>query len=201
MSRGSIYEKNNFYLWKSKQTAEIYFKPYFEGVPLVELGSYFTWLNLFAPRFPWDPFWGCGGCLKFRGRSRSLIGFSFTNKNVQKWSKWTRPIKKNLKWVGVAFMKKIFFICEKVNKQLKYTLNPLLKAFEVLNAFKRGFKVNFSCLFTFLKWGKLKHIKIGYILFYYSPTLIIVVPFCGFIFFCIASSSAAVCKEIPKNQK
>ena len=55
MSRGSIYEKNNFYLWKSKQTAEIYFKPYFEGVPLVELGSYFTWLNLFVPRFSWDP--------------------------------------------------------------------------------------------------------------------------------------------------
>ena len=52
MSGGSPSDKKKIYASKGKQTAEIYFKPYFEGVPLVELGSYFTWLNLFAPRFP-----------------------------------------------------------------------------------------------------------------------------------------------------
>ena len=27
--------------------------------PIVTLGSYFTWLNIFAPWFSWDHFWGC----------------------------------------------------------------------------------------------------------------------------------------------
>ena len=50
--------------------AVLSFKSLFEGVPDHRLSSYFTWLNIFAPRFPWDHFWGCRDILKFRGRSR-----------------------------------------------------------------------------------------------------------------------------------
>ena len=52
-----------------------------------------------------------------------ICGFRFTNKKVQKCNFWGWYIKDNLKWVGVAFLKKINFVSEKVNKQLKYTLN------------------------------------------------------------------------------
>ena len=46
-------------------------------------------------------------------------GFKFTNKNFQKWQKWPWHIQENLKWVGVLFQRKNFFLTKKVNKQLK----------------------------------------------------------------------------------
>ena len=61
----------HFYLWKSKQTAEIYFKPYFEGVPEGLLGSYFAWR---AKKKLWpvqDHFRGDKTVFKFWGHSRS----------------------------------------------------------------------------------------------------------------------------------
>ena len=53
-----------------KTGAVLSFKSLFEGVPENRLSSYFTWLNIFAPRFPWDHFWGCRDILKFWGRLR-----------------------------------------------------------------------------------------------------------------------------------
>ena len=65
-------EKITFLSKKSKQTAEIYFKLHFEGVPGGLESSYFTWLRLFTRRFPWAPFRDRTNVLKFRGRLRSL---------------------------------------------------------------------------------------------------------------------------------
>ena len=50
--------------------AVLSFKSLFEEVPDHRLSSYFTWQNIFAPRFPWDHFWGCHDILKFWGRLR-----------------------------------------------------------------------------------------------------------------------------------
>ena len=52
-------------------------------------------------------------------KHRKKTGFKFTNKNFQKWQKWPWHIQENLKWVGVVFLRKFFFLAKKVNKQLK----------------------------------------------------------------------------------
>ena len=52
-------------------------------------------------------------------QSLAKSGFRFSNKNVQKWQKWLGYIQENIKWVGVAFLRKFFFLTKKVNKQLK----------------------------------------------------------------------------------
>ena len=52
-------------------------------------------------------------------KHRKKTGFKFTNKNFQKWQKWPWHIQENIKWVGVVFQRKIFFLTKKVNKQLK----------------------------------------------------------------------------------
>ena len=51
-------------------------------------------------------------------KHRKKTGFKFTNKNFQKWQKWPWHIQENLKWVGVVFQRKIFFLTKIVNKQL-----------------------------------------------------------------------------------
>ena len=71
--------------------AVLSFKSLFEGVPDHRLSSYFTWLNIFVSRFPWDHFWGCRDILKFRGRSRpfeaeAIWGWGQMLWQPQKWS-------------------------------------------------------------------------------------------------------------------
>ena len=69
------------------------------------------WVEKLMRSAPWWILW----VPKYRKKT----GFKFTNKNFQKWQKWPWHIQENIKWVGVVFQRKIFFLTKKVNKQLK----------------------------------------------------------------------------------
>ena len=86
-------------------------------------------------------------------KHRKKTGFKFTNKNFQKWQKWPWHIQENIKWVGVVFQRKIFFLTKKVNKQLK-SLSVRKESPQTGHLRKKGVFYK-SCVFSYI--GKEKN--------------------------------------------